>query len=283
MRDEHAGTYFISERFGKEERNRLALQDQMTTAAMGGVLTEHPGPRGIQRVLDVGCGTGGWLIDVAKAYPTIALLIGVDINSKMVEHSRAQAVAQHVDDRVEFHVMDALRILEFPNAFFDLVNQRLGMAYLRTWDWWKLLQEYRRVARPGGIIRITEGYWTVESTSPALARLFALLQTAFYNAGHSFTPTSDGVTRELANLLNRFSIEHIQQFSHKREYRAGTAECQQFVQDMTFTFRLIVPFLHRWTRVPDDYESLYQQALTEMQAPDFAASGNLLTVWGKAP
>jgi hypothetical protein len=35
-------------------------------------------------------------------------------------------------------------------------------------------------------------------------------------------------------------------------------------------------FYQKWTRVPDDY----QQALKEMQVPDFVATWTWLTVWG---
>jgi hypothetical protein len=36
--------------------------------------------------------------------------------------------------------MDALRMLVFPDAFFDLVNLRCGCSYVRTWEWPKLLE-----------------------------------------------------------------------------------------------------------------------------------------------
>jgi ubiquinone/menaquinone biosynthesis C-methylase UbiE len=65
--------------------------------------------------------------------------------------------------------MDALRMFEFSDRFFDLVNQCAGVSYLRTWEWPKLLQEYKRVIRSGGIVRISEGEWTPECSSPALA------------------------------------------------------------------------------------------------------------------
>ena len=106
----------------------------MLTTGMGGVLPEQPDPTGILRVLDVGCGSGGWLIDLAKTTPSSTLLIGVDVSLTFVEDARAQAKAEQVSDRVEFYVMDALRMLEFPTSFFDLVNHRSASSWLRTWD-----------------------------------------------------------------------------------------------------------------------------------------------------
>ncbi|MBV9229850.1 MAG: class I SAM-dependent methyltransferase, partial [Chloroflexi bacterium] len=102
---------------------RQKIQDQMLTAGMGGVLPEQEDLSKIRRVLDVGCGTGCWLIEMAKAYPNLSLLIGVDVSKRMIEYAHAQAEAEGVSDRVSFHVMDALLVLEFPDQYFDLVNQ----------------------------------------------------------------------------------------------------------------------------------------------------------------
>ncbi len=109
---EHPGTSFVQDRDNPEELARLRLQDQMTTRAMGGVLPEQPDPTRFSHVLDVGCGTGGWLIELAKEVPTCSLLVGVDGSRPFVEDARAQAEAAHVSDRVEFQVMDALRMLQ---------------------------------------------------------------------------------------------------------------------------------------------------------------------------
>src|SRR6266702_1969322 len=113
-RREHPSAYFVQDRSNEEELTRLQIQDQMITAGMGGVLPEQPDPTIFQRILDVGCGTGGWLIEAAKTYPAISLLVGVDISSKMLDYARTQAEAGQVTDRVKFRAMDALRILEFP-------------------------------------------------------------------------------------------------------------------------------------------------------------------------
>src|SRR5713101_7159473 len=125
-RQEHPSTYVVQDRSNEEELTRLQIQDQLVTASMGGVLPEQPDPTIFQRVLDVGCGTGGWLIEVAKTYPSISLLVGVDVSERMLAYAQEQAEAQQVSDRVEFRTMDALRMLEFPTHYFDLLNQRFG-------------------------------------------------------------------------------------------------------------------------------------------------------------
>jgi len=282
-RREHPSTYFVQDRSNEEELTRVRIQDQMVTAGMGGVLPEQPDPTIFRRVLDVACGTGGWLIEAAKTYPGMSLLVGVDVSSKMVEYAQAQAEAQGVGDRVQFRTMDALRMLEFPVDYFDLVNHRFGWSFLRTWDWPKLLREYQRVTRPGGVIRVTESDMVLESSSPAHRQLATLLLEAFCNAGHFFTPNGNGVTSQLARLLSQYGLQNVQAHAHMMEYKAGTPEGQHFYEDMKHVYGTVLPFIRKWTRVPDNYEEIYQQALVEMQEPDFVATWRLLTAWGNKP
>jgi ubiquinone/menaquinone biosynthesis C-methylase UbiE len=279
---EHPSTYFVQDRSNEDELTRLHIQDQLITSGMGGVLPEQPDPPAFERVLDVGCGTGDWLIEVARTYPTIKLLVGVDISDKMIDYARTQAEVQQVSDRVQFAVMDALRMLEFPTEYFDLVNQRFAVSYLRTWEWPKLLHEYQRLTRSGGIVRVTETDFTIESTSPAWTRLNQLSVQAFYQAGHFFSE-KNGLTSQLARLLHQYGLQNVQTRAYTLQYRAGTVEGQQFFEDMKRGSRTVLPFLRKWIRLPDDYEEVYQQALIEMQQPDFAATWNLLTAWGNKP
>ena len=270
---ERPSTYFVQDRSNKDEFTRLQIQDHIVTAGMGGVLPEQSDPTLFHQILDVGCGTGGWLIETAKTYPAISLLAGGDISNRMIEYARRQAEAEQVSNRVEFHVMDALRTLEFPTDSFDLVNQRFGGSYLRTWDWLKLFQEYKRVVRPGGVVRITEGELAAESTSAALSRLSDLSRQAFHQAGHLFTPTSDGVTNQLTHLLRQHGFQNVQARAYELAWRADTPEGQRFFEDLKVGTRIIEPFLRKWTRVPDDYKDLCQQMCNDMEQPDFVVKG----------
>lgn len=277
---EYSSTYVVQDRSNQQELTRMAVQDQLLTTSMGGVLPEQPDPARFQRVLDVGCGTGGWLIEVSRAFPTIAQLIGVDISGAMLDYAREQARVHQVAERIAFHKMDALRMLEFPDAFFDLVNQRLGSSYLRQWDWRKLLQEYRRVLRPGGVLRITESDMVTESSSAAYVRFNQILFQALNQAGHFLAPEPDGVTSQLAHLLEQHGFQHIQSRPSQVEYHAGTPQGQRYYEDTHHATRTLLPFLQKWLHVPADYEEVCQQMLADMQQPGFTATWRLLTVWG---
>src|SRR5262249_28716797 len=148
----------------KEEMRRLTIQDQMITKAMGGVLSEQADPSVFGHVLDIGCGTGGWVIEAARQYPAMHL-VGIDISSRMVEYARGQAKG---NDRIEFQVMDALGQLEFPSDSFDLVNLRFGVSFIRKWEWPYVISEMLRVTKPGGVVRVTDSGIVQHSNSIAL-------------------------------------------------------------------------------------------------------------------
>jgi ubiquinone/menaquinone biosynthesis C-methylase UbiE len=278
---EEPSTYFLQDRSNEAELKRLRLQDQMATLIMGGYLPEQSDPTHFQRVLDVACGTGGWLIELATLAPRTARYTGVDISERMLETARTHARAQQVNERVTFLQMDALRMLEFPAASFDLVNQRFAMSYMRTWDWRKLLEEFHRIARPGGVIRLTESDLTYQSSSPALVRLFHQLGEALYSSGHLFARHEEGIADRLAGLLQQYAgLRDVQTRVAVLDYRAGTPAGDLFAQDMIHAFQTSLPFLQKWTHVPADYEALYQQMVTEVQQPDFWGHAHTVTAWG---
>lgn len=256
-RVEHPSTYFVEDRSNREEVERLHIQDRMITTLVG---TSLPAPD-VKRVLDVGCGTGGWIREVAKVYPEVTSLVGVDISAAMLEFARSQAQKQQVDDRVEYRVMDALRMLEFPDRSFDLVCQRYGMSFLRTWDWSKLLQEYRRVTQR--FIQVTESELLIESSSEAYSQWWGVTLKAFEAAGH--IPSVDTSTGDwLEALFEQHGLRNVKRQRHQITYSGGTPTGSAFVQDVQYAMRTLERFVDKWMPAPE-YRVLCERVREDLE------------------
>lgn len=279
-----SGTYIVPGRFDEEELTRLPIQDQFITNGMGGVLPEQPASTVLEHILDVGCGVGGWLIQAAVTYPAISRLTGIDTNPLTLAYARKQAVQQQVDDRVEFLVMDALRVLGFPANSFDLVNMRMGASFVRTWDWPGILQELQRVARPGAVIRVTDSDMIGSSSGAAFNRMRGLLLQAFYQAGYLFAPESGNLLTEIPRMMKQQGIRQVQVYPHTLEIHGDTPAGRAFAEDVTRAIPTLIPFLQKWLRLPEDFEQLAHQTARDTQQPEFLATWKLITAWGtKAP
>lgn len=276
---EHPSTYFVQDQQSEAELSRLVIQDQLITAAIGGVLPEQADVSRFRRVLDVACGPGGWIIKAARTYPNLSL-VGIDISQRMIAYARRQADICQVADRVAFHSMDALRMLEFPPDSFDLINMRLGISFLRTWDWPDMLREMLLVSRPQGIIRLTEPELIHQSTSPALMHWQELLMQAWFRAGHLFAAETTGITAHLTRLLQQSGCRQVQTKTFAVTFRAGTAGGEALYEDVCYLLQTIRPFLQKWGMLPDNYQELCQQVLQEIRQDGFHASWNFLTAWG---
>ena len=68
--------------------------------------------------MDVGCGSGAWVIEVAETFPS-AMVFGVDI-------SPVQPTL--VPDNCEFHINDLNDGLKFDDGSMDLVQGRYKLS-----------------------------------------------------------------------------------------------------------------------------------------------------------
>ncbi len=122
-----------------------------------------------------------------------------------------------------------------------------------------------------------------DTTTNSAAEPGATQGTAGYTrfqSGHLFTPDSHGIASELTRLLTRYGIQNDQTHPLTLEYHAGTTEGHHFAENMRLAFRTAVPFLRKWSRVPEDYEATYHQMLDELQQLDFVVIWRWLTAWG---
>lgn len=101
-------------------------------------------------VLDVGCGTGINLLEVARWFGGCRLLVGIDLSPGMVAVARQKAAAAGVPAII--HVGDAEE-LPYPDAAFDLVVA--NSVYHWFHDRPRAMRGFARVLRPGGVLLLT--------------------------------------------------------------------------------------------------------------------------------
>ncbi|WP_328972151.1 SAM-dependent methyltransferase [Streptomyces sp. NBC_00239] len=129
-------------------------------------LLGHGVARGGARVLDLGCGTGEWLLRALAAHPEVRAE-GVDISKDSLAQARAEADARGVGDRLELHHTPAAEF-SAPHGF-DLVlcvgSTHAFGGLLPT------LAAAREYLAPGGRVLVGDGFWQSEPTPDAVDML----------------------------------------------------------------------------------------------------------------
>jgi SAM-dependent methyltransferase len=264
------------------EMARLNNQDLIVTKGMGGLFPEISDPSRIQSVLDVACGPGGWAQEVAFAYPHIEV-VGFDISEAMIEYANMQARIQNLKN-ASFHVMDIQKPLDFADASFDLVNARF-VTFLPAHVWPPLVQEYARITRPGGFIRLTESEWWYFTNSPALERLNAMIIRSIKKQGsYSESGLFTGILPMLGRLLLDAGCINLQHTSHVIDFSYGTEAYETFRQSAAILFKLFQPRMVALDiATQEELDQTYEQMLIEMMKADFRGLMFTLTVLGERP
>lgn len=268
------------------EMARIMDQDKLTNESMGGLFPERRDHlEHIHTILDVACGPGGWVHEVARAYPHIDIS-GVDISAIMVEYANAHARVSRLAN-AHFQVMNALVSLNFPDNAFDLINSRFLLGFMSPPAWPKLVQQCMRKLRPGGTLRMTESEGFGIINTPAMGRLNELSLRAMFKAGRSYIPEgrSYGITAMLERYLREAGIVDIRTQGYGFNYSAGAPLHESWCANFTTALQLLRPFMTQMTQVVSatEYDDLVQQAQIEMLSDEFIGISYGLTVWGTKP
>ena len=269
-----------------EEMTRLIYQDALFTEGMGGFFAERQNDfTGIKSVLDIGCGPGEWVRDLANDHPQIKV-VGIDISKRMIEYADAQAQLRELGN-IEFLVMDATKPLDFPAGSFDLVNARYLAGFLAADLWLEVIREFWRLLRPGGYIRLTESEFFGSSNSQSMEILAGLLTAALKKVGHSLTPESrnNGLVPGIAPLLRQIGFQDVAVVPHLIEYSYGTRAYPVIIKDWEIGYRMAFDIFLK-TQVADSLEQLqelHENMLKEFVDPNFLAIHDLIATWGRKP
>ncbi|KAI7864888.1 S-adenosyl-L-methionine-dependent methyltransferase, partial [Spinellus fusiger] len=150
----------------EDEADRIQLKSDLIKLAFSEecALPINLGELQQGRILDVGCGTGSWCMDIATQNPSVQVF-GVDsvnmfpdpanvpFNCHFIMHNVLDGLSDLTDSSFDF-VHIRFMALSFP---YDQYTQMIK-------DCWKLL-------RPGGYLEIMEADMTVYSPGPVTARL----------------------------------------------------------------------------------------------------------------
>jgi SAM-dependent methyltransferase len=121
----------------------------------------------VERVLDLGCGTGGSTIVLAE--DTGAHVVAVDIHRPFLKRLRARARQCGLADRITAIAADMANVPSL-GAAFDLVWAE-GSAYSIGFE--NALRRWRPLPRPGGCLVVTELVWFVAEPAERARAFFA--------------------------------------------------------------------------------------------------------------
>lgn len=128
------------------EIQRLNEQHWVLTQVKGGKLHFAPLPKDTNglRILDIGCGSGIWCVEMAEEYPK-AMIVGMDVSPIQPKTKPAN---------VEWIVQDMEDTWRFPEDYFDLIHLSLVHGCVADWD--QMMQQITTHLRPGGWVEHQE-------------------------------------------------------------------------------------------------------------------------------
>ncbi|MFT3693510.1 MAG: methyltransferase domain-containing protein [Kofleriaceae bacterium] len=115
-------------------------------------------PSGEGRVIDIGCGTGATLHQIARAHPKLRLT-GVDLSPAYIKHARKQLI--DLDD-ITLAVENG-EDLPWADATFDVATSTYMFHELPRNARRNVVREMMRVVKPGGLVVIEDSAQLVES------------------------------------------------------------------------------------------------------------------------
>lgn len=185
-----------------------------TIADLHASVVEALNPAPGDRLLDLGCGTGG----VAEIAATSgATVVGIDLAPGLIETAKARAAERGLT--IDYRVGDC-ESLDLDDATFDLVGSSVGIMFAPDHE--ATASELARVTRPGG--RIALANW---KPGPGVQEIFGVM-APFQPAPPPSSPFDWGDERRVEELLgDAFDLDF-----ETRDNVVAYGSAEEYWQDM---------------------------------------------------
>ncbi len=181
------------------ETDHLLMLHRHLSECMGGILPATLDLSRVKRVLDVECGAGGWVYDLAWRYPSL-YVVGTESHSHLAKEAHA-IVSRAGNAEVIEQDIHSLSDQAVPLASFDLVHARFLVSKLAPQEYPAVLEALAHRCRTGGLLVWEEPEYPL-TNSPACEQFYHLIQDALQTTGRAFCPgQSLGITALMSNWL----------------------------------------------------------------------------------
>jgi ubiquinone/menaquinone biosynthesis C-methylase UbiE len=210
-------------------------------------------PASTQTILDVGCGTGIWAVEMSALFPQ-AHVLGVDV--------ALSSLPRPLPSTCLFVQANVLEGLPFPDGQFTYTHQRLLVAAIPALQWPGVVHELVRVTRPGGWIELLEIGDTIQNAGPATKRLLTWLTDISRELGFEME-----VLRHLGDLLKQAGCQEVEALDIPVPLGAWAGTTGQMMKtDVLSGYNALKDsYCPRSQTPPDVFEAMVQAAADEWE------------------
>ncbi|CAO3686066.1 unnamed protein product [Rhizopus stolonifer] len=218
---EASPSYWLPKDENEQQRltvQHLALKELYDGNVLSSIRNSLDFEKGIS-ILDVGCGSGIWIMDMITEYPhcTYQGCDIVDTTNKVLKISQ-----------FTFNYGNVFKGLPYADNTFDYVNMRLLIFALRKKEWPQAIKELVRVTKPKGMIQLTETILTLIDGEPQIhhavkAALIAVCKSREQNPK---------IAKDLESILEKNEkVKIIQLDARTCNMNSNTNTARKFVWD----------------------------------------------------
>lgn len=227
-----------------------------------------------QTVLDMLCGSGRWVLDLAHSAPDLQVE-GIESNKGLYQYALASRAVQRRKNAY-FIYGSPIHIPTRQDHFYDLVHLRFTSMRCQEAELLAMLREGLRIGK-GQICWIEAG--ELETPYSACARWHTLLRTLLQREGHLLCSGA-----QMVRHLHEAGWRDVQYQASIIDLSAGAPGYHMFARDWHWMALYLAPLAQRWNLATREELALWHRDLTvELLSAQFQARWTLHTVIGRVP